>query len=297
MSASTLWKWREKPRRRCVAAHVMGDIKRAHTIIPTFAMHLSLYHCICRMCARARARARVCVCVCVCVCVVSVIVKRPVLPPCAVDGRSRNPLYYYYIPQSSQIEKATTPPPRTTNQCNWLLQGAVYLLNGTWYSLRCFQPGESFFLLSSHGCKVRHQSGSLQHNFTFFSTARELIHTQKTSPKHVSGALINSLICWFNTTFLLLSVTALCFFPITSPSESYFLNIASFQRFLTACVYRSVVCTCKRQDSQDHNKMKGDYRDSVLKNPAFRSRKLKISNLDLGCSQKDNNAEIFPTGQ
>ena len=51
---------------------------------------------------------RACVCVCVCVCVsvclsvsvsvsiVSVIVKRPVLPPCAVDRRSRNPLYYYY---------------------------------------------------------------------------------------------------------------------------------------------------------------------------------------------------------
>ena len=35
----------------------------------------------------------VCVwCVCVCVCVVSVIVKHPVLPPCVVDGRSRNPL-------------------------------------------------------------------------------------------------------------------------------------------------------------------------------------------------------------
>ena len=29
-------------------------------------------------------------------CVVNVIVKRPVLPPCVVDGRSRNPLYYYY---------------------------------------------------------------------------------------------------------------------------------------------------------------------------------------------------------
>ena len=27
---------------------------------------------------------------------VSVIVKRPVLPPCGVDGRSRYPLYYYY---------------------------------------------------------------------------------------------------------------------------------------------------------------------------------------------------------
>ena len=31
-----------------------------------------------------------------CVCVVSVIVKCPVLSPCVVDGRSRNPLYYYY---------------------------------------------------------------------------------------------------------------------------------------------------------------------------------------------------------
>ena len=28
--------------------------------------------------------------------VVSVIVQCPVLPPCAVDGRSRNPLYYYF---------------------------------------------------------------------------------------------------------------------------------------------------------------------------------------------------------
>ena len=49
---------------------------------------------------------RVCVCVCVCVCacvrvcfvlvVVSVFVKRPVLPPCVVDGCCRNHLHYYY---------------------------------------------------------------------------------------------------------------------------------------------------------------------------------------------------------
>ena len=45
---------------------------------------------------RACVCVHVCVCVCVCVCVVSVIVKRPVLPPSVVDGRSRNPLYYYY---------------------------------------------------------------------------------------------------------------------------------------------------------------------------------------------------------
>ena len=59
------------------------------------------------VCERTCVRARVCVCVCVfssfvcvcvclSVCVVSVIVNRPVLPPCPVDRRSRNPLYYYY---------------------------------------------------------------------------------------------------------------------------------------------------------------------------------------------------------
>ena len=35
--------------------------------------------------------------VCVSVSVVSIIVKCPVLPPCAVDEHSRNPLYYYYL--------------------------------------------------------------------------------------------------------------------------------------------------------------------------------------------------------
>ena len=39
---------------------------------------------------------------CVCVCVVSVIVKRPVLPPSVVDGRSRNPLYYNYYKQMKE---------------------------------------------------------------------------------------------------------------------------------------------------------------------------------------------------
>ena len=48
--------------------------------------HPLVRHCVC-----------VCVCArtCVCVCVVSVIVKRPVLPPSVVDGCTRNPLYYY----------------------------------------------------------------------------------------------------------------------------------------------------------------------------------------------------------
>ena len=45
--------------------------------------------CVC-VCARARACVHACVCVCV-------IVKRPVLPPSVVDGRSRNPLYYVVI--------------------------------------------------------------------------------------------------------------------------------------------------------------------------------------------------------
>ena len=67
--------------------------------------------CVCESecaCVRARACVRACVCVCVCVrvrqCVrayervVSITRgKAPCrLPSCAVDGRSRNPLYYYY---------------------------------------------------------------------------------------------------------------------------------------------------------------------------------------------------------
>ena len=55
--------------------------------------------CVC-VCACVRACVFVCECACVracvCVCVGSVNVKHPALPPCAVDGRSRNPLYYYY---------------------------------------------------------------------------------------------------------------------------------------------------------------------------------------------------------
>ena len=50
------------------------------------SMSFSQYSPVGRVCAGVRAR--------VCVCV---IVKRPKLPPCAVDGRSRNPLYHYYI--------------------------------------------------------------------------------------------------------------------------------------------------------------------------------------------------------
>ena len=45
---------------------------------------------------------------CVCVCVVSVIAKRPVVPPSVVDGRSRNPLYYYY---TTAVNLPYTPLP------------------------------------------------------------------------------------------------------------------------------------------------------------------------------------------
>ena len=50
---------------------------------------------VCVWCGVSVVSVRVC-CVCVSVCVVSIIVKHPPLPPCAIDGRSRNPLYYYY---------------------------------------------------------------------------------------------------------------------------------------------------------------------------------------------------------
>ena len=59
---------------------------------------------------------------CVCVCVVSVIVKRPVLPPSVVDGRSRNPLYYYYQQPVSVLACSTGPiRDRRTKQAYILL--------------------------------------------------------------------------------------------------------------------------------------------------------------------------------
>ena len=42
-------------------------------------------------------------CSCEGVCVVTVIVKRPVLPPCVVDGCDRNPLYYYYLYMGASV--------------------------------------------------------------------------------------------------------------------------------------------------------------------------------------------------
>ena len=58
-------------------------------------VRVSVCLCLCvRECVRACVRACVRVCV---VSVIGVIVKRPVLPPCAVDGRSRNPLYYWFL--------------------------------------------------------------------------------------------------------------------------------------------------------------------------------------------------------
>ena len=70
------------------------------------------------VCVRVHVCACMCVCVCVCVCVVSVIVKHPVLPPSVVDGRSRNPLYYYYYLKQNEAK----PEPvhnQQTKGVNW----------------------------------------------------------------------------------------------------------------------------------------------------------------------------------
>ena len=50
--------------------------------------------CVC-VCVCERERESVCVCERECIYAISVIVKRPAFPPCAVDWRSRNPLYHY----------------------------------------------------------------------------------------------------------------------------------------------------------------------------------------------------------
>ena len=61
---------------------------------------------------------------CVCVCVVSVVVKRPVLPPSVVDGRSRNPLYYYYTQCRCaslmlQVNRTLTKLDISSNRVDW----------------------------------------------------------------------------------------------------------------------------------------------------------------------------------
>ena len=98
-----------KPPSRCTCLITISKLFFTALPIPS-----SITVSVC-VCARVRARMRACVCMCVCayacmcvcvhacVCVVSVIVKRPVLPPSVVDGRSRNPLYYYYYYVSSNM--------------------------------------------------------------------------------------------------------------------------------------------------------------------------------------------------
>ena len=61
-------------------------IPSSDTVCVLVCVCVCAYVCVC-----------VCVCVCVHVCVVSVTVKRHVLPPSVVDGRSRNPFYYYLL--------------------------------------------------------------------------------------------------------------------------------------------------------------------------------------------------------
>ena len=53
-------------------------------------------------------------------CVVSVIVKCPVFPPCAVDGHSRNPLYssYYYLPRTGLVNHTSAPVTPAQGQQN-----------------------------------------------------------------------------------------------------------------------------------------------------------------------------------
>ena len=81
-------------------------------------------------------------CVCVCVCVVNVIVKCPVLPPCAVDGRSRNPLYCYYyyymevVPALSSTVFLGTGGvhgggPCSLKRCVWWVLTVVFGLSST----------------------------------------------------------------------------------------------------------------------------------------------------------------------
>ena len=94
--------------KHAVNHHAFADDNQLYKISALDAIPKSDTVCVC-VCVCACAFVRSCVRARVCVCVVSIIVKRPLLPPSVVDGRSRNPLYYYYYYQLSSVKLASGP--------------------------------------------------------------------------------------------------------------------------------------------------------------------------------------------
>ena len=66
----------------CVYTSVCVCVCVCVSVCVYMCVFVCVYECVC-VCVCACVC--VCVCICVCVCVVSVIVKHPVLPPCAVN--------------------------------------------------------------------------------------------------------------------------------------------------------------------------------------------------------------------
>ena len=82
--------WNNLPQTLCHSDSVsLLKLPSRHTLFSNYFWTFS------QLCLPPRLTVCGCVCVCACVCVVSVIVKHHVLPPCVVDGCSKNPLYYY----------------------------------------------------------------------------------------------------------------------------------------------------------------------------------------------------------
>ena len=60
-------------------------------------MWVLVYVCVCVCVGGGGSRRGGRACVCVYVCVVSMTVKRPALPPCAIDGQYRNHFEPFYF--------------------------------------------------------------------------------------------------------------------------------------------------------------------------------------------------------
>ena len=137
-------------------------------------------------CLSPRPTLSLCVCVCVCVClsqsvsVVSVIVKRPVLPPCVVDGRSRlNPLYYYYYYFDDRPRCSCLADAMARNDYSWsetalnfwatltlaVMAVTSFLLRYVTDPVTCFTPAQ---FVASHNAYTRQVCYDTQR---IFSTA------------------------------------------------------------------------------------------------------------------------------
>ena len=128
------------------------------------------------------SKAWVCACVCVCMSVVSVIVKRPVLPPCAADGCSRNPLLLLWC--YTEVHMSYTHISPSTKLCH--MQWCHTAVICPWHTSTSSTNSYMIFYRATH---IRNHPHSHQ-NYHLKWCYTE-VHMSTSCPTHLSMKLSN----------------------------------------------------------------------------------------------------------